>query len=161
MTAFAAAIALASCLVQGESESPVTVRAWVSTAGPYGESWTLIVPDRGDVSLEILYHLSPMGKMSGEFCVTAEELTRLKEAVDSERFMELPSRLQPEVAHLHKPTLRVRVSVGEREHEVEVYDPDALADDPRVKRFLAVWDEIFELPPLKPTWERARGAGVP
>ena len=160
LTAVSTAVLLAPCLVQGNSESVLTIRAWVNTAGPYGESWTLIVPAGGDVSLEILYHLSPMGKMSGEFCVTAERLLPIKEAIESERFMELPSRFQPEVTYFHKPTLRVRVTLGERQHEVELYDPDALADDPRARRFRAVWDEIFELVPLQPTWWQPQSEGA-
>jgi hypothetical protein len=128
----------------------------VSTAGPYGESWDLKIAPSGTASLEIGYMLNPLGKMSGEFHLGPDALDPIRTVVARERFMDLPPSITQEAVPLHAPDLRLTITLGEQTHEVRVYDPDELQADPRVKRFLAVWNQAFAAVPLKPTWGRGR-----
>jgi len=147
-----AALLVAPGFAKSEPPEALVVRAYVSTAGPYGESWELNLKADGKVSLEILYMLNPMGRMSGEFISSPERLEALRQVISAERFAELPHEIRPARALLHQPDLRLTITTGERRHEVAVYDPDELEDDARVRRFLAVWKQVFTLVPLSPEW---------
>ncbi len=98
----------------------VLVRAYISTAGPYGESWELNLKADGKVSLEILYMLNPMGRMSGEFINSPERLEALRQVISAEQFFELPNEIWPGAAPLHQPDLRLTITVGDRRHKVAV-----------------------------------------
>lgn len=152
------AAALGVCLLIGagvsSAEPPpsLQVRAYVSTAGPYGEIWELNLKADGKVTLEILYMLDPLGKMSGEFVVSPERVEGLRHAIKTEKFVELPGEIRPEAVPLHRPDLRLSITLGGRAHEVAVYDPDQFKDDERVRRFLSVWRQAFAMVPLRPEW---------
>jgi len=139
-------------LARAQAGATLTVKAYVSTAGPYGESWELNLAPEGTLSLEIRYMLNPLGKMSGEFIPLPERIKRLQEVIVAEQFMELPQEIWPDTAPLHQPDLRLTVTLGDRMHKVELYDPDQLRGDTRVPRFFAVWKEVFALVPLAPKW---------
>lgn len=131
---------------------PLLVRAHVSTAGPYGEMWELNLRADGKVSLEIRYMLNPLGTISGEFVVSPELVESLRHAIVTEEFMELPSSIGPASAPLHAPNLRLSITLGDKAHEVRVYDPDQFKGDERVRRFLSVWRQTFAMVPLRPEW---------
>jgi hypothetical protein len=114
--------------------------------------WELNLKADGEVSLEISYMLSPSGNMSGEFVVPPEGLEGLRLAIETEKFMELPREIGPEPVPLHRPDLRLSITLGAKAHEVRVYDPAQLEDDARVRRFLAVWRQAFAMVPLRPEW---------
>lgn len=139
-------------LASAEPPGALVVRAYVSTAGPYGESWELNLKADRKVSLEILYMLNPLGRMSGEFIVSPEQVEGLRNAIAAEQFMELPSEIWPGAAPLHRPDLRLSVTLGDKAHKVALYDPDQFKDDVRVRRFLSVWRQAFAMVPLRPKW---------
>lgn len=143
---------LVASTAEGEPAAKLQVRAYVSTAGPYGESWELKVGADGRVTLEIHYMLEPLGTMSGEFLVSPERIAALRKAIETERFADLPADLWPETAPLHQPDLRLNITSGQVTHEVKLYDPAQFKDDVRAQRFMNVWNHVFSLVPLKPKW---------
>ena len=61
--------------------------------------------------------------------------------------------LGPEYAFAvtHHPILVLRVTLEGRSHEVTVYAPDRVKDEPEVAAFLRVWNQTLRLvPPLNP-----------
>jgi hypothetical protein len=149
-------ISLASAPVGSEAPAAVSVQAWISTAGPYGEWWDLKIGPDGTAALGIGYMFNPLGKMSGEFHLTPSTLDPIRRVAVHERFMDLPPNISQDIVPLHAPDLRLTITIGEEAREVRVYDPDALQADPRVKRFLAVWNQVFAVVPLKPRWGGGR-----
>jgi hypothetical protein len=149
-------LALGAILVvsaaQGQPAQNLQVRAYMSTAGPYGESWELKLGEDGRVTLQILYMINPLGKMSGDFLASPERIAAVRQAIEAEKFAELPADLWPAAAPLHQPDLRLTVTSGQRTHEVKLYDPAQFKDDVRARRFMAVWSRVFDLVPLRPKW---------
>jgi hypothetical protein len=96
--------------------------------------------------------LSPMGDMKGSFFLDRSKVAGLRGTIDSERFMDLPERIEPSSALPHQPTLILEIRLGDRTHRVFLYDPDQFQGDLEVQRFFAVWDAAFALVPLKPSW---------
>ena len=47
---------------------------------------------------------------------------------------------------------RKSMYLGTRHHTVSLYDPEKLESLPTTGRFLAVWQSIFEVLPLRPSW---------
>jgi hypothetical protein len=108
----------------------LTVEAKAFTAGPYGEAWTLRIPAAGEEAfLEIGYMLSPMGDMKGSFFLDRSKVAGLRGTIDSERFMDLPERIEPSSALPHQPTLILEIRLGDRTHRVFLYDPDQFQGD--------------------------------
>jgi hypothetical protein len=61
--------------------------------------------------------------------------------------------LAPEYAFAvsHHPTLVLRITMESRSHEVTVYAPERVRDEPEVAAFLRVWNQTLRLvPPLNP-----------
>jgi hypothetical protein len=51
----------------------------------------------------------------------------------------------------HHPTLVLRITMERRSHEVTVYAPDRVRDQPEVAAFLRVWNQTLRVvPPLNP-----------
>ena len=128
------------------------VQAWVSTAGPYGESWNLTIAPDGEVNLQVLYLGSPSGTLLARFTWSAAQLNAIREAVHTADFFALPARLAPPESLFHQPHLRLEIHFGERHQNVTLYDPDALAGQPEAARFLTLWRRVFEELPFKPSW---------
>jgi hypothetical protein len=146
-----AAVLLSPGFVES-SDQPLTVEAHVSTAGPYGEMWDLVLPPEGEVSLEIVYMLNPMGEMRGQFVVSAEQRAAVRSAVEAQDFFGLAEEFWPERAPIHAPNLVLTVRLGERSHEVRIYSPEAFREDPQAQRFFEIWKQVFSVVPLKPKW---------
>ena len=130
----------------------LVVEAWISTAGPYGESWDLRLTPSGEISLRVNYMITPSGNLMARFTLSAEQIAGIRKAIESERFFELPAKVFPATVPLHRPALRLDVWLGDRRHSVQLYDPDQQKADPNVRRFLAVWRGLFELLPIRPSW---------
>jgi hypothetical protein len=128
------------------------VEAWISTAGPYGEMWTLHLTPSGDARLRAYYSLDPSGSLMAEFDVGKEHLDRVQASASEQRFFDLPPELSPPTSPLHRPDLRLEITLGPRKHKVRVYDPDQMKSDVRVKRFMAVWTAVYGNLPVKPSW---------
>jgi hypothetical protein len=131
---------------------PVVVTAFMSNAGPYGESWVLTMTPDGRVSLTVLYMGNPGGTLMARFDLRDPAIEAISEAITSERFFDLPSKIEPKVLPMHKPALQLDVRVGSTHHNVNVYDPKQLEKDAAVERFRKVWNAVFATIPIKPAW---------
>lgn len=155
MTVATATLVASSVLATQEvpaDSAPLLVKAWVSTAGPYGSMWDLTIAADGRASLEVLYPFNPSGKLTGSFVLSSEALTELRHAVQKERFLELPTQIGPKEGALHMPDLRLAVQIGATQHKVALYDPAQVARLPTTRRFLEVWNKVYGGLPIKPTW---------
>ncbi|RJQ53346.1 MAG: hypothetical protein C4526_06780 [Nitrospiraceae bacterium] len=130
----------------------VVVTAFMSNAGPYGESWVLTMTPEGRVSLTVLYMGNPGGSLMARFDLNDAAIEAIRKAATSEHFFELPPKLEPKVLAIHKPALQLDVRVGSTHHNVNLYDPAQLGKDTAVERFLKVWNAVFAAIPLKPAW---------
>jgi hypothetical protein len=139
----------------------LVVEAWISTAGPYGESWDLRLTPSGEASLRVNYMTAPAGNLMGRFTLSAEQVVRIRTAIESERFFAMPAKVFPATVPLHRPALRLDVWLGERHHSVQLYDPDQQKADPNVRRFLGVWSRLFESLPLRPSWGGPQNNQIP
>ncbi len=159
LKAFVAALAILAAVIpasgrQGEELAPsaLLVKASISTAGPYGESWYLtLAPDR-EANLQVFYSTSPSGTLLARFSLSGEQVLAVRETLVSEDFFALPPELAPSEVLMHRPRLVVDVYLGARHHTVSLYDPEKLKSLPTTSRFLAVWQRIFEALPLRPSW---------
>jgi hypothetical protein len=157
----AVTIAHADCTDRDKTDCPpirqlITFEAVAITAGPYGEMWELKYAANDELHLKVDYMISPQGDLSGKFLVSSENLEGLRTAVREQRFFELPKSIAPPALPFHAPDLRLRISLGDRTHLVQLYAPDSLSSNPEAARFLAVWKAVFALVPMQPTW-KARG----
>jgi len=135
------------------AEPPLlVVEAWVSTAGPYGESWELGIRPDGVVRMQVLYMGSPSGNLMARLHLPEPALARIRAALDSERFFELPEKLAPKTSLLHMPFFKLDVWSGTRHRAVTLYDPKQIHADPSTQRFLEVWEAVYAGLPLRPTW---------
>ena len=148
-----AAISAASAR-QGEepASSLLLVKASISTAGQYGESWYLTHAPDGEVNLQVFYSTSPSGSLLARFRLSDEHVLAVRETVASEEFFALPPELAPSQTLFHQPRLVLDVYLGGAHHTVSLYDPEALENQPNSNRFLAVWRRVFEALPLRPSW---------
>jgi hypothetical protein len=137
--------------VAGENP-PVVVTAFMSNAGPYGESWVLTMTPEGRVSLTVFYMGAPGGSLMARFDLGDAAIATIHEAIAGERFFDLPPKLEPKILPFHKPSLQLDVRVGSAHHNVNLYDPQQLGKDSAVERFRKVWNAVFAALPLKPAW---------
>ncbi len=139
---------------QGEepASSLLLVKASISTAGPYGESWYLTLAPDGEVNLQVFYSTSPSGTLLARFSLSDEHVLAVRETVASEEFFALPPELAPSQRLFHQPRLILDVYLGGGHHRVSLYDPEALKNQPSSNRFLAVWRRVFEALPFSPSW---------
>lgn len=135
-----------------EEESPVLVAAWMTTAGPYGEAWDLTLTPEGKASLQVSYMGNPSGTVMAHFALRAETVDAIRAAVENEKFFDIPAKLAPKTVAFHRPSLQLDVRVGGRHHNVNLYDPALIGQDPSVVHFLKVWKALFAALPLKPSW---------
>jgi len=147
------ALSLMGSILKAE-DKPVAlvVEAWISTAGPYGESWDLRLTPSGEMSLRVNYMITPSGNLMARFSLSADQVAGIRQVIVSERFFDMPAKVFPATLPLHRPALRLDVWLDEKRHSVQLYDPDQLKADPNVRRFLAVWNRLFERLPIRPSW---------
>jgi hypothetical protein len=151
----AAAILVATHPARGTDEAarpPLFVRAWVSTAGSYGQNWYFLLTPEGEAHLQVFYNSPPSGNLLGRFSLSEERVRVLHEALESEKFFDLPSEISPAQRGVHRPLLQMEVHLGDRNHKVPLYDPDAVKQGATKERFLAIWRWVFEGLPFKPSW---------
>ena len=139
--------------IADEKEVGLVVEAWVSTAGPYGESWDLKLSPSGEVALQVFYSANPSGSLMARFGLSDESVAAVRKVIKSERYFELPPKISPPTAPLHQPDLRLSVWLGGKRHKVQLYDPDQLKGDANAGRFLAIWRRLYEALPLRPSWD--------
>lgn len=129
------------------------VKASLSTAGPYGESWYLTLTPDADVGLQVFYSTRPSGSLMARFTVAEESVDALRKTIEAERFFELPTQISPKTRAFHRPDFRLDITVLGRQHKVSLYDPEQLTKDDGARRFLVVWGRLFEGLPLRPSWK--------
>jgi hypothetical protein len=135
-----------------EHQRSLLLEAYVSTAGPYGQLWTLKLTPAGEAELHVLYAFNPSGSLTGTFSLSEERVSAIRRALEKYDFMLLPERMSPALIAFHMPDLRLAVWNSDKHREVRLYDPKQMAGDPQAKRFLAVWTAVFDGLPVKPTW---------
>ncbi len=151
---------LGSILKAEDKPVALVVEAWISTAGPYGESWDLRLTPSGEISLRVNYMITPSGNLMARFSLSADQVAGIRKVIESERFFDMPAKIFPATLPLHRPALRLDVWLDGKHHRVALYDPDQLKADPNVRRFLTVWKRLFESLPIRPSWgglEAGRG----
>ena len=137
---------------QDPGAPPLFVRASVTTAGPYGESWHLTLAPDGAVSLQVSYRTNPSGNLTARFQLSGERVEAVRSASEAQHFLDLPAELEPEVVQFHRPHLKLEFHLDGRHHEVSLYDPPALKSHAAARRFLEVWETVFAGLPIKPSW---------
>jgi hypothetical protein len=147
-----AQLAHASPREQAAGAPALFVRAFLSTAGAYGENWHLTLAPNGEVFLQVFYGSSPSGNVMAHFTFSETRVGAIKKACEAQQFFELPTDLAPLQRPLHKPSLQIEIHLGGRHHKVSLYDPSALRAHAAANRFLAVWNTVFETLPLRPSW---------
>jgi hypothetical protein len=100
--------------------SDLWAEAWLSTAGPYGEGWTLRLTPNGNVFLRVFYMGTPSGNLMADFDVRDEHEDRVRAAIKTQQFFELPADISPKTAMLHLPDFTLDVSLGGRRHKVRL-----------------------------------------
>jgi hypothetical protein len=148
LTVFTAAPQAGSKPVSARED--LIVEASLSTAGPYGEMWTLHLAPGGNVFVRVYYTATPSGTVMADFNLSEEQLKRFRAIVEAERFFELPAEITPRSTPLHMPDFRLEISLGPKKHKVQLYDPAQMKGDANAKRFLAVWAGLYASLPLKP-----------
>jgi hypothetical protein len=154
-----AALALATCLVvtgprieAQDTPSPsraLDVAAGFDTRGSSDEAWFLTATPDGAVFLHVYY---PQGEMLARFTTPASYIARVQQAVDDERFFELPRELTPRQAPFNRPQFWLEIRSGDKFHQVTLFDPASVKDDLRVQRFLRVFGSVYQGLPQKPSW---------
>ena len=138
--------------IQEDAPTLPIVKASVSTAGPYGESWYLTLTPEGQVSLQVFYSSRPSGNLLANFNLGEKQVVAIKDALEASEFFELPPKLEPTQVAMHRPNLTIEVFLGAQHRTVNLYDPEALESEPTTARFLSVWEAIFEGLPFQPSW---------
>ena len=142
----------ASAREASEPAPRLHLKASVSTAGPYGESWYLTLAPDGAISLQVFYSSGPSGSLLAKFNLGEAGVRGIREALVTEKFFDLPSETTPKETHFHRPGMTIEVDLGGRHHAVRVYDPERLGDRPELTRFFAVWAKVFDGLPFRPSW---------
>ena len=132
--------------------APVSFEAVAITAGSYGEFWTVKYHGGRYIEVSIIYMLSPQGKLSGNFLVSQEQLEKLTRVANEKRFFELPKEIFARPVPMHDPDLRLTFSIDGRQHKVELYSPNNVISRSDAARFFGVWNEVFSMLPVCPTW---------
>ena len=95
--------------------------------------------------------ITPSGNLMARFSLSADQVAGIRSVIESERFFDMPAKIFPATLPLHRPALRLDVWLDGKHHSVALYDPAQLKADPNVRRFLAVWERLFESLPIRPS----------
>jgi len=129
----------------------IAFEAEVTTAGPYGEHWTVTLEYGEEASVAIHWTFHTPGHLTGTFLIEPQEVAK---AADAAQFASLPQWIDNDrPAPLHQPDLRLDLQVNCRRHEVHLYDPARVENRGQVERFMAVWNAIFRQLPVQPKWK--------
>ena len=109
--------------------------------------WTLTITAGGKAVQETQHSArgSTKGIRTRSVRVARRELERLVATVRASNFHFLAPEYAFEVSAA--PALVLRIAMDERYHEVTVYGPDKLKDDPEVAAFLRVWNQTLRVVP--------------
>lgn len=137
------------------SSSEAVIELFGSTAGPYGESWSvLLVPDPGGdgatLAVEV-FSFAPSGNLLGRFDLEATEYDLVLQEIQESRFCELPERISRTEIALHQTDLSISGACGATRHRVNLYEPDLIVGHEAI-RFMRVCNTVFDLLPVNGDW---------
>jgi hypothetical protein len=132
----------------GERTPRLSVEAWSSTNGPYGDLWHLSI--QADDSPEVSTS-SGLGAELRErhFTVSSVQREAILKATEEAQFFALPESVGPSSVPIHGPDNTLEVELDGRAHKVFLNEPDS-AKGQQVERFRRVWRAVVETVPLKP-----------
>jgi hypothetical protein len=131
------------------SQSTMRIEAAFYTNGTYGDLYKLMLPGGDGVELEVVSFLSPMGKVSGSYFADSVKVRALAEAIVIHQFSALPSRISTKnPVPFHAPEYRLSVTLDGKTHRVLLVAPQFKSQTEEAKRFVAVWNAVFELVPV-------------
>jgi nicotinic acid mononucleotide adenylyltransferase len=149
-TVFLVAVALASS--QGTALQPertaVVVKAWSSTAGPYGAFWTLEIGADGAASVT-RWRGPGEAVQERHFTVAPKDRSAITKTVEDAKFFELPEYIGPSTVPLHGPENTLQIEIEDRVRKVSLHDPST-ERGAEVERFRRAWNAVVKLSPLKP-----------
>jgi nicotinic acid mononucleotide adenylyltransferase len=143
-------VALASS--QGTALQPertaVVVKAWSSTAGPYGAWWALEIGADGAASVTRWRGADEAGQ-ERHFTVAPKDRSAIMKAVEDAKFFDLPEYLGPSAVPLHGPENALQIESDGRVRRVTLHDPST-ERGAEVERFKRAWNAVVKLSSLKP-----------
>ena len=145
-------LAVALALSQGTALQPerpaVVVKAWSSTAGPYGVLWTLEIGADGAASVTRWRGPGEAGQ-ERHYTVAPKDRSAITKTVEDAKFFELPEYIGPSTVPFHGPENTLQIEIGDRARKVSLHDPST-ERGAEVERFKRAWNAVVKLSPLKP-----------
>ena len=143
--------------VKPRDKVPLSILFFVSRGT--SDSWHGDLTTEGNLYLKA-YTEFASGSVMGHFRVGPEKLQSLRAAMERNRFFELPVEIQPARRMIHAPMAVIEVRDGRSLCRIALIDPPELVDSPEATRFRAVWNELWAMIPIRPTWEIRGLAGA-
>ena len=124
------------------------MKAWSSTAGPYGALWALEIEANGAAS--VTHWRGPVEPaQERHFTVAPKDRSAITKAVEEAKFFELPEHLGPSEVPLHGPENTLHIEFDGRVRRVVLFDPSR-ERGPEVERFKRAWNAVAALSPIRP-----------
>jgi len=119
--------------------------------------WETTITSDGSVSQEDLFGNGKSQKMPS---LAHRDVRDLLEQVKAANFFEIPKKFSYSVTD--NPTLVLIVTMNNKTHEVSVYAPRHVADEPGVKKFMKLWSSVLEkVPSPNPEQKPEKPDGAP
>ncbi|QNK66349.1 hypothetical protein [Variovorax sp. PAMC26660] len=128
----------------------VEIKATLSTAGSYGEIWSLHLTPDGLGYFRYFNNRRPQGELSGEFLFDLDAISKLAALAQTQSFEKLPKTIKPSLLMLHGPDYALSIQIGAKRHAVELFQPDDVGQTEELTRFAEVWNAIWSPLPFKP-----------
>jgi len=143
---------------QLEEMQGASLEFFASTAGPYGDLWTIVVtPDGSQAQVGLKVLTNNDGAIAGTLTLTDKVFDTFKAAVVQAHLCnlpEFPKTIDPDrLTPLHGLDLFITVSCGPSKHQILLSEPQA-ANSPEATRFLTVWYQLLRSLPMQPSWSR-------
>ena len=147
---FLVAVVLASS--QGTPSQPdrtaVVIKAWSSTAGPYGVMWILDIGANGAATVT-RWRGPDAARQERHFTVAPNDRSTITKAAEDARFFDLPEDLGPSEVPPHGPENTLEIEFAGRVRKVTLYDPSTELDAESA-RFKRAWNTVVGVSPVKP-----------
>ena len=142
--------AVASSAFGGQPAAPA-LRV-LAAGGVGGRNWYAEMASDGSISLEHtdLFHRDNDFKRTFE--ASDRRMSAVRMAIARAKFLQLPADITRKMVTIDASGLRLTVTLGSKSHSVFLYEPEELVRDKRAKRFLAVWNAMFDGLPERPPW---------
>lgn len=141
--------AFVASLTFGDTPAPsLRVRA---VAGIGEELWVVEMAADGSVDLELTHLYKRDKDLKRSFGPSDARIGAVRRALESAEFLKLPANIIRKLVTVDATGLRLAVTAGKSSHEVYLYEPEELVRDKRAKRFLSVWNALFDSLPIRPS----------